>query len=119
MRERVGEVTELFGLSDILSRPYGKLSGGQRRRADVARGLIHRPSILFLDEPTTGLDPQTRRRVWDVLHTLRKETGMTLFLTTHYMRKRRTRTPWSSWTTASSSLAALRMSSKPFTPATM
>ena len=87
LKERVAEVTELFGLEDILSRPYGKLSGGQRRRADVARGLIHRPSILFLDEPTTGLDPQTRRRVWDVLHSLRKETGMTLFLTTHYMEE--------------------------------
>lgn len=87
LKARVAEVTELFGLRDILSRPYGKLSGGQRRRADVARGLIHRPSILFLDEPTTGLDPQTRRRVWDVLHSLRKETGMTLFLTTHYMEE--------------------------------
>ena len=87
LKNRVGEVTELFGLSDILSRPYGKLSGGQRRRADVARGLVHRPSVLFLDEPTTGLDPQTRRRVWDVLHTMRRETGMTLFLTTHYMEE--------------------------------
>ena len=62
LKERVAEVTELFGLEDILSRPYGKLSGGQRRRADVARGLIHRPSILFLDEPTTGLDPQRGHR---------------------------------------------------------
>lgn len=87
LKARVAEVTELFGLADILARPYGKLSGGQRRRADVARGLVHRPSVLFLDEPTTGLDPQTRRRVWDVLHTLRRETGMTLFLTTHYMEE--------------------------------
>lgn len=87
LKRRLSEITEMFGLSDILDRPYGKLSGGQRRRADVARGLVHRPSILFLDEPTTGLDPQTRKRVWDVLHTLRKETGMTLFLTTHYMEE--------------------------------
>lgn len=87
LKNRIEEVTELFGLSDILSRPYGKLSGGQRRRADVARGLVHRPSVLFLDEPTTGLDPQTRRRVWDVLHAMRRETGMTLFLTTHYMEE--------------------------------
>ncbi len=86
-KKRLDELTELFTLGDILSRPYGKLSGGQRRRADVARGLINRPNLLFLDEPTTGLDPQTRKHVWDVLHGLRRETGMTVFLTTHYMEE--------------------------------
>ena len=84
-KTRLGELTELFELGDFLKRPYGKLSGGQRRRADVARGLINRPELLFLDEPTTGLDPQTRRRVWDVVHFIRERTGMTVFLTTHYM----------------------------------
>lgn len=82
---RLAELTELFELGDFVKRPYGKLSGGQRRRADVARGLINRPELLFLDEPTTGLDPQTRRRVWDVVHFIREQTGMTVFLTTHYM----------------------------------
>lgn len=82
---RLDELTELFELGDFVKRPYGKLSGGQRRRADVARGLINRPELLFLDEPTTGLDPQTRRRVWDVVHFIREQTGMTVFLTTHYM----------------------------------
>lgn len=86
-RVRLAELTELFALDDILSRPYGKLSGGQRRRADVARGLINRPDLLFLDEPTTGLDPQTRKHVWEVLHGLRRSTGMTVFLTTHYMEE--------------------------------
>ena len=64
-----------------------KLSGGQRRRADIARGLVNEPQILILDEPTTGLDPQTRRAVWDSVRSLREETGMTVFLTTHYMEE--------------------------------
>lgn len=85
--QRLDELTRLFELDDILKRPYGKLSGGQRRRVDVARGLINRPTVLFLDEPTTGLDPQTRKHVWEVLHDLRKRTGMTVFLTTHYMEE--------------------------------
>lgn len=87
LKARLGEVAEMFLLEDIMSRPYGKLSGGQRRRVDVARGLIHRPSVLFLDEPTTGLDPQTRKRVWEVLNELRRKTDMTVFLTTHYMEE--------------------------------
>lgn len=74
-------------LDDIVKKKYGKLSGGQRRRADIARALIHRPSILFLDEPTTGLDPQTRQFVWQAIKTLQKETNMTVFLTTHYMEE--------------------------------
>lgn len=84
---RLKELDELFSLKEILKRPYGKLSGGQRRRVDVARALLHKPSILILDEPTTGLDPQTRNTVWQVLDGLRKKEGMTVFLTTHYMEE--------------------------------
>ncbi len=76
--------TEIQG---VMKRPYGKLSGGQRRRVDIARALIHTPEILFLDEPTTGLDPQTRKNVWDTIKKLQKEKGMTVFLTTHYMEE--------------------------------
>ena len=68
-------------------RRYGKLSGGQRRRADIARALTHTPDILFLDEPTTGLDPQTRRSVWETIQRLQADAGMTVFLTTHYMEE--------------------------------
>jgi multidrug/hemolysin transport system ATP-binding protein len=74
-------------VTDYLNRPYGKLSGGQRRRADIARALVNRPQILFLDEPTTGLDAQTRRNVWDRINELQREKGMTIFLTTHYMEE--------------------------------
>ncbi len=76
--------TDVMGFID---RPYGKLSGGQRRRADIARALIHTPKILFLDEPTTGLDPQTRKSVWNMIQELKEKTGMTVFLTTHYMEE--------------------------------
>lgn len=86
-RERLDYLTELFGLEPLLKRPLGKLSGGQRRKIDIARALIHEPSILILDEPTTGLDPQTRKSVWETVHRLRKERGMTVFLTTHYMEE--------------------------------
>lgn len=78
---RVAEVQE------FQSRPYGKLSGGQRRRADIARALINKPKVLFLDEPTTGLDPQTRQSVWNTISELQKQQGMTVFLTTHYMEE--------------------------------
>ncbi len=76
--------------TDVMSfidRPYGKLSGGQRRRADIARALIHTPKILFLDEPTTGLDPQTRKSVWNMINNLKEKSGTTVFLTTHYMEE--------------------------------
>lgn len=85
--QRMQELTEMFELADILKRPIGKLSGGQRRRVDVARALLHKPSILILDEPTTGLDPQTRKTVWGIIEHLRKAENMTVFLTTHYMEE--------------------------------
>ena len=85
--KRVAELTELLDMNDILKRPYGKLSGGQRRKVDIARALLHNPMILILDEPTTGLDPQTRKMVWMVIDTLRKNEKMTVFLTTHYMEE--------------------------------
>lgn len=84
---RLAELSALLGLDGLLKRPLGKLSGGQKRRIDVARALLHRPKILILDEPTTGLDPQTRLAVWDCLDRLREETGLTVFLTTHYMEE--------------------------------
>ena len=87
LREAVDHAAAAVGVGGILKRPYGKLSGGQRRRCDITRALIHRPDILFLDEPTTGLDPQTRASVWETVRSLQKETGMTLFLTTHYMEE--------------------------------
>lgn len=87
LSEAVSWAANAAGVNDFLKRPYGKLSGGQRRRADVARALINTPKILFLDEPTTGLDPQTRKNLWDNITRLQKETGMTVFLTTHYMEE--------------------------------
>ncbi|MBP5609826.1 MAG: ABC transporter ATP-binding protein [Clostridia bacterium] len=86
-RARLTELAELLSFTDLLDRTVGKLSGGQRRRIDVARALIHRPDVLILDEPTTGLDPHTRKQLWDVVNDLRKQTGMTVFLTTHYMEE--------------------------------
>lgn len=84
---RLCELAELLDFSDLLRRTIGKLSGGQRRRIDIARALIHKPKLLILDEPTTGLDPQTRRLLWDVIAKLRKSEDMTVFLTTHYMEE--------------------------------
>ena len=86
-KKRFAELTEVFSLDEIKGREYGKLSGGQRRRVDIARALINRPKILILDEPTTGLDPQTRKTVWEIISNVKKETGMTVFLTTHYMEE--------------------------------
>lgn len=86
-RRRLAELAGLLEFGDLLSRPLGKLSGGQRRRIDIARALLHEPKILILDEPTTGLDPQTRTTLWGVIGTLRRERGMTVFLTTHYMEE--------------------------------
>ncbi len=85
--ERLDELAELLDFKALLDRPVGKLSGGQRRRIDIARALLHKPEILILDEPTTGLDPQTRRLLWDVVRRLRRDEKMTVFLTTHYMEE--------------------------------
>lgn len=86
-KQRLNELTELLQLEELLPRPFGKLSGGQRRRIDIARGLINAPKLLFLDEPTTGLDPNSRMMIWDIIHDLQAKTGMTVFLTTHYMEE--------------------------------
>jgi len=85
--ERLAEFRESFELDEIWNRRYENLSGGQRRRVDIARALIHKPRILFLDEPTTGLDPKSRKIVWDHIDYLRREKNMTIFLTTHYMEE--------------------------------
>ena len=85
--QRLNELAELLDFKDLLKRTYGKLSGGQKRKIDVARALFHHPSILILDEPTTGLDPQTRKIMWKVISGLRQKEGITVFLTTHYMEE--------------------------------
>lgn len=87
LRQAVENVISLCELQEIRKRRYGMLSGGQRRRADIARALLHTPKILFLDEPTTGLDPKTRAMIWDLVRKLQEEKGMSIFLTTHYMEE--------------------------------
>ncbi|MBR5917293.1 MAG: ATP-binding cassette domain-containing protein, partial [Lachnospiraceae bacterium] len=89
IEERIRSFYESFELEEIMKRKYEKLSGGQRRRVDIVRALLNNPKILFLDEPTTGLDPKSRKIVWDYIEYLRKEKGMTIFLTTHYMEETR------------------------------
>ncbi len=84
---RINELKELLELEPLLKRTLNKLSGGQKRRIDIARALLHNPKILILDEPTTGLDPQTRKTVWDVIRKLQQDKAMTVFLTTHYMEE--------------------------------
>lgn len=83
----ISDAMTITDITDLQNRRYGTLSGGQKRRTDIARALIHHPKILFLDEPTTGLDPQTRKNVWNTIQELQKSTGMTVFLTTHYMEE--------------------------------
>ncbi|MCI5938092.1 MAG: ABC transporter ATP-binding protein [Eubacterium sp.] len=85
--KRLSELIDLLNFEEYLDRPVGKLSGGQRRKVDIARALIHKPEILILDEPTTGLDPQTRKTIWNVVEDLRTKENMTVFLTTHYMEE--------------------------------
>lgn len=86
-KTRLSELSALLGFEDLLKRPVGKLSGGQRRRIDIARALLHKPKILILDEPTTGLDPQTRKTIWNIIDRLRSQENLTVFLTTHYMEE--------------------------------
>ena len=85
--KRLKQLAKMLCFEDLLNRRVGKLSGGQRRRVDIARALIHNPKILILDEPTTGLDPQTRKTLWTVISDLRKSQNLTVFLTTHYMEE--------------------------------
>ena len=82
---RVSDLIDRLGLSAFQKQKYGTLSGGQKRRVDIARALLSQPDILFLDEPTTGLDIQTRKSIWDLLYQLQREEGMTVVLTTHYL----------------------------------
>jgi ABC-2 type transport system ATP-binding protein len=82
---RIDEVLEMVALADRRSDTVQRFSGGMKRRLEIARGLVHAPQVLFLDEPTIGLDPQTRAAIWDYLHDLRRTTEITVFVTTHYM----------------------------------
>ena len=86
-KKRLSYLAERLSMTSFLDRRYGKLSGGQRRKCDIARALLAKPSILFLDEPTTGLDPQSRIELWETIDDIRKESNMTVFLTTHYMEE--------------------------------
>lgn len=87
VKKNLSIVSEILGIGDILNRQFMRLSGGQKRRCEIARALMNTPQILFLDEPTTGPDPGTRQNVWEGIETLRKEHDMTVFLTTHYMEE--------------------------------
>lgn len=87
LKNSIERICEILDLKELMNRRYGKLSGGQKRRCEIARALLHTPSILFLDEPTTGLDPASRKSVWETIHRLQKEMKMTVFLTTHYMEE--------------------------------
>ena len=86
-REQVERLAGMLGLADTLGKPVKKLSGGMQRKLEIVRSLLHQPKILFLDEPTAGLDPQSRRNLWDYLRIIRAENGVTLFLTTHYLEE--------------------------------
>ncbi|AEY67079.1 ATP-binding cassette domain-containing protein [Clostridium sp. BNL1100] len=87
LKERISEASKITECDEFMDRRYGKLSGGQKRRADIARALINQPKILFLDEPTTGLDPKTRTSIWNTIGEMQRHLGMTVFLTTHYMEE--------------------------------
>ena len=85
--ERISELSDVFSLGELLGKKYRTLSGGQKRRCEIAAALMHTPELLILDEPTTGLDPAARQEVWETVSGLQKKTGMTVFLTTHYMEE--------------------------------
>lgn len=87
VKERIDFVLDLVDLEERRKAPVKSLSGGMKRRAEIARGLVHYPKVLFLDEPTTGLDPQTRSNVWEYIYRLQKQKNITIFLTTHYMEE--------------------------------
>lgn len=87
LSENIARVCEILELKDVYGRRFAKLSGGQKRRCEIARALVNTPEVMFLDEPTTGLDPANRKKVWECLGKLRKEDNMTIFLTTHYMEE--------------------------------
>lgn len=90
LKTRIENALKITGISELANRRYESLSGGQKRRTDIARALVNKPKILFLDEPTTGLDPQTRKSVWDTVKQLQEKENMTVFLTTHYMEEAET-----------------------------
>jgi len=87
LKSRLAEVMSLLSLESIAKQRFKTLSGGQKRKVEIARALFMSPEILFLDEPTTGLDPKTRADIWEIIHRLQSERGMTIFLTTHYMEE--------------------------------
>lgn len=87
LRKRVANALHITDLDDLSRRYYGKLSGGQKRRCDIARALVNLPEVLFLDEPTTGLDPKTRKDIWNMIKRLQSENNMTVFFSTHYMEE--------------------------------
>ena len=87
LNDIIRDVSEKCGISELLNRKYGKLSGGQKRRCDIARALLNIPKILFLDEPTVGLDPQTRQSIWNTIRVIQEKTNTTVFMTTHYMEE--------------------------------
>ncbi len=87
VERKINELTEIFGIESILKQKYATLSGGQKRIVDITKGLINSPKLLILDEPTTGLDPEIRVKLWDILKVLREQKGLTIFLTTHYMEE--------------------------------
>ena len=87
LKENIARICEILELTEVYGRRYEKLSGGQKRRCEIARALVNAPKVMFLDEPTTGLDPATRKKVWQCLDRLRREEKMTIFLTTHYMEE--------------------------------
>ena len=87
MEERIDAINNLLEIRPFYNQRYGKLSGGQKRKADIARALLNWPKVLILDEPTTGLDPKSRKDIWTLINRLRTEENVTIFLTTHYMEE--------------------------------